>query len=146
MAPERIKSENANTGPATYTVQSDIWSLGLSILELAKGGYPYPPETYNNIFAQLQAICDGDPPDLPAEVYSEEARDFVRQCLNKSPALRPSYAVLLNHPWLKEWELKSVDMVGWVKSAMLQTSIDKEVSLQPALHAFKKSRTTVAHP
>ncbi|KAL9030277.1 MAG: hypothetical protein Q9196_001590 [Gyalolechia fulgens] len=105
MAPERIASggvaqAGANPGGGTYSVQSDIWSLGLSIIECAMGQYPYPPETYNNIFSQLSAIVDGEPPDLPAEDFSEEAKDFVRGCLNKIPKLRPTYAMLLRHPWL----------------------------------------------
>jgi mitogen-activated protein kinase kinase len=56
MAPERIKTggNSFGSGPVgTYGVQSDIWSLGLSLLECAMGCYPYPPETYNNIFSQL---------------------------------------------------------------------------------------------
>lgn len=58
MAPERIANggmAQAGVNPAggTYSVQSDIWSLGLSIIECAMGQYPYPPETYNNIFSQL---------------------------------------------------------------------------------------------
>ncbi|KAL8860717.1 MAG: hypothetical protein Q9178_002747 [Gyalolechia marmorata] len=105
MAPERIASggvaqAGANPGGGTYSVQSDIWSLGLSIIECAMGQYPYPPETYNNIFSQLSAIVDGEPPDLPADNFSDEARDFVRGCLNKIPKLRPTYAMLLRHPWL----------------------------------------------
>ncbi|KAL8725285.1 MAG: hypothetical protein Q9166_007459 [cf. Caloplaca sp. 2 TL-2023] len=105
MAPERIASggvaqAGANPGGGTYSVQSDIWSLGLSIIECAMGQYPYPPETYNNIFSQLSAIVDGEPPDLPADDFSDEAKDFVRGCLNKIPKLRPTYAMLLRHPWL----------------------------------------------
>jgi mitogen-activated protein kinase kinase len=56
MAPERISGggmAQAGAGGGTYSVQSDIWSLGLSIIECAMGRYPYPPETYNNIFSQL---------------------------------------------------------------------------------------------
>lgn len=61
MAPERISSggvaqAGANPGGGTYSVQSDIWSLGLSIIECALGRYPYPPETYDNIFSQL-SVC-----------------------------------------------------------------------------------------
>lgn len=56
MAPERIAgggSQQPASGGGTYSVQSDIWSLGLSIIECAIGRYPYPPETFNNIFSQL---------------------------------------------------------------------------------------------
>ncbi|KAK5297034.1 MAP kinase kinase Wis1 [Cryomyces antarcticus] len=105
MAPERISGggiaqAGANPGGGTYSVQSDIWSLGLTIIECALGRYPYPPETYDNIFSQLSAIVDGDPPDLPADTFSDAAHDFVHGCLNKIPKLRPTYAMLLQHPWL----------------------------------------------
>ena len=58
MAPERISGggvaqAGANPGGGTYSVQSDIWSLGLTIIECGMGQYPYPPETYDNIFSQL---------------------------------------------------------------------------------------------
>lgn len=105
MAPERISGggmAQAGAAGGTYSVQSDIWSLGLSIIECALGRYPYPPETYNNIFSQLSAIVDGEPPDLPEEGYSVAARDFVKGCLNKIPKLRPTYAALLAHPWLAD--------------------------------------------
>lgn len=45
---------------------------------------------------------DGEPPDLPADRYSEAARDFVKGCLNKIPKLRPTYAMLLRHGWLAQ--------------------------------------------
>ncbi|KAI9849826.1 MAG: hypothetical protein M1837_000040 [Sclerophora amabilis] len=107
MAPERIASggmaqAGANPGGGTYSVQSDIWSLGLTIIECALGRYPYAPETHSNIFSQLSAIVDGDPPDLPENGFSVASREFVRGCLNKTPKLRPTYAMLLRHPWLAE--------------------------------------------
>ena len=43
---------------------------------------------------------DGDPPDLPPVGFSDTARDFVRSCLHKVPKLRPTYAMLIRHPWL----------------------------------------------
>lgn len=68
MPPERRKSLNPDI--AMYTVQSGIWSLGLNILEMALGRYPYPPATFNNVFSQLGAIIDGPPPKLPANKFS----------------------------------------------------------------------------
>jgi mitogen-activated protein kinase kinase len=115
MAPERIKGESQNN-LGTYTVSSDVWSLGLSMIEIGMGKYPYPPETYSNVFAQLTAIVHGEPPELPGrggvgvgleglgmvegeermgEVYSETARDWVAKCLAKEPAQRATYAELL---------------------------------------------------
>lgn len=98
MAPERIKLLSPDD--ATYSIQADIWLLGLSILEIACGHYPYPPETYDNIFSQLSAIVDGEPPRLDPKIFSKEAQQFVKSCLNKNPDLRPSYDTLLKHPWL----------------------------------------------
>ncbi|KAL2220632.1 protein kinase wis1 [Thermoascus aurantiacus ATCC 26904] len=105
MAPERIagggmQQSGANSSGGTYSVQSDVWSLGLSIIECAMGRYPYPPETSTSIFSQLHAIVHGDPPTLPKEGYSEEAHAFVRACLDKNPNNRPTYAMMLRHPWL----------------------------------------------
>ncbi len=93
MAPERIKGESQNA-LSTYTISSDVWSVGLATLETAIGKYPYPPETYMNVFAQLTAIVHGDPPELP-DTYSETARDWVNRCLVKRPEDRASYAELL---------------------------------------------------
>lgn len=96
MQPERIKGESQGA-PTSYTASSDVWSLGLSIIEFAIGHYPYPPETYSNVFAQLTAIVHGEPPVLPAE-YSDSAREFVRACLRKVAGKRPTYAQLMVGP------------------------------------------------
>ncbi|KZS93943.1 kinase-like protein [Sistotremastrum niveocremeum HHB9708] len=116
MAPERIKGESQNN-LGTYTVSSDVWSLGLSLIEMTMGKYPYPPETYQNVFAQLTAIVHGPPPELP-EGYSEDAQDFVAQCLMKDPNARATYAELLEHPFLGADRGREVDMAGWVARAL----------------------------
>ncbi|WYZ39626.1 hypothetical protein EsH8_III_001540 [Colletotrichum jinshuiense] len=101
MAPERISGGGMAAGAdGTYSVQSDIWSLGLTIIECAMGRYPYPPEVSSTIFSQLSAIVEGEPPGLPDEGYSSTAHDFVHKCLNKVPKDRPTYAMLLQHPWM----------------------------------------------
>lgn len=102
MAPERISGGafmQSGASDGTYSVQSDIWSLGLTIIECGMGQYPYPPDVSSTIFSQLTAIVDGDPPDLP-ETYSQTARTFVNGCLNKVPKLRPTYQALLASEWL----------------------------------------------
>ncbi|EJD02889.1 kinase-like protein [Fomitiporia mediterranea MF3/22] len=116
MAPERIKGESQNN-LGTYTVSSDVWSLGLSIIEISMGRYPYPPETYSNVFAQLTAIVHGPPPELSDE-YSDQAQDFVRRCLVKEPSGRATYSEMLEHPFLLEDRTREVDMRGWVERAM----------------------------
>ncbi|KAI1427433.1 kinase-like domain-containing protein [Xylaria sp. FL1777] len=103
MAPERISGGafmQSGASDGTYSVQSDIWSLGLTIIECGMGKYPYPPDVSSTIFSQLSAIVDGDPPNLP-DTYSQTARIFVHGCLNKSPKLRPTYQALLASEWLK---------------------------------------------
>lgn len=140
MAPERIKGNGRNTD-TTYTTASDVWSLGLTLVEVAMGVYPYPPETFTNVFAQLQAIVDGDAPQLPEPstepivitstngtpielelgtyTYGAEARDFVARCLCKIPEGRPSYSELLAHPFLQQDAARhdQVDMRKWVAEA-----------------------------
>lgn len=43
---------------------------------------------------------EGDPPNLPEDNYSDIAKDFVQSCVRKIPKMRPTYALLLKHPWL----------------------------------------------
>ena len=65
------------------------------MIEMGLGRYPYEPETFQNVFAQLTAIVHGDPPELPEDRFSETARDFVSKCLHKIPGQRATYAQLL---------------------------------------------------
>ncbi|KAJ7072189.1 kinase-like protein [Mycena amicta] len=146
FAPERIQGTTVGTDAQeafnTYTVASDVWSLGLSIIEVALGKYPYPPETYNNVFAQLQAIVHGEPPQLPEskpktdadsleQHFSEQARDWVRICLIKDPAQRATYADLLEHPFLVADSQREVSMIAWVAGALgrreLQARLRREL-------------------
>lgn len=133
--PERIKGESMGA-VSTYTVASDVWSLGLTMIEFTIGHYPYPPETYSNVFAQLQAIVHGDPPGLP-DGYSDIANDFVAATLRKDANKRPSYSQLEAHPFLANDKGRDVDMVSWVQAALerrkaLQTPSSSSSSEAPS--------------
>ncbi|TPX36340.1 hypothetical protein SmJEL517_g01513 [Synchytrium microbalum] len=114
MAPERINTMEAGT----YTVAADIWSLGLSLVEMAIGHYPYPAAQFDSVFAQLNAIISSEPPNLPPDQFSEPCRDFISRCLSKDPLNRPTYATILDHPWLRLYENVEVDMRGWALSQL----------------------------
>ncbi|GMM44291.1 mitogen-activated protein kinase kinase [Pichia kluyveri] len=137
MAPERIKHSNPDV--STYSVQSDIWSLGLSILEISKGCYPYPPETYNNVFSQLSAIVDGEPPELPKDKFSIDAQDFVKKCLNKNPMKRPTYNQLLLHPWLSLYnDYQGEEILSKIvkeQSENKDKKLENENTNKPPLHS-----------
>ena len=90
MAPERISSggvtqAGANPGGGTYSVQSDIWSLGLSIIECAMGQYPYPPETYDNIFSQLSVSLSGPSCGVRTDSCRPLSR-VIHQICQKTPS------------------------------------------------------------
>ncbi|KAL2914403.1 MAP kinase kinase Wis1 [Polyrhizophydium stewartii] len=116
MAPERIATRNAGV----YTARSDVWSVGISIVELGTGFYPFPGDAYDSVFAQLNAIVSAEPPRLPDDKFSDEARDFVAKCLVKDPNARPTYPDLLATPWLVKAETAQVDVGAWVTEALVR--------------------------
>lgn len=52
MAPERIDPAKNKQG---YDVKSDVWSLGITMIEVATGDFPY--DTWKNPFQQLKQVC-----------------------------------------------------------------------------------------
>ena len=94
MAPERIASggvaqAGANPGGGTYSVQSDIWSLGLSIIECAMGQYPYPPETYDNIFSQLSVSIHRAMMDIICTDCVRPSSKVTRPTYRRTASLTP---------------------------------------------------------
>ncbi|GMM52989.1 mitogen-activated protein kinase kinase [Starmerella bacillaris] len=134
MAPERIRATGANgangangIGPAAYTVESDIWSLGLSIVEMATGEYPYDAEAYGSIFSQLNAIVEDPAPKLDPKLYSPAACDFVARMLNKSPMKRPRYSQIADHPWLQTPACTKEEMGEFVRQR-LAAKVESDVT------------------
>lgn len=98
MAPERILGK-------PYSVASDIWSLGLTLLEVASGKFPFDCDNLINLgpIDLLQLILEYEPKlfDNPDEgiVWSESFKNFLGYCLKKNPDERPSPRQILQHPW-----------------------------------------------
>jgi len=92
MAPEVIKEEQ-------YNGKADIWSLGISVIEMAEGK---PPHHEIHPMRAIFMIPAREPPTLqnPAK-WSPEMVDFVAKCLVKDPSKRMSADELLSHPFVK---------------------------------------------
>lgn len=98
MSPERFDPETYGGNYDGYA--GDIWSLGLTLMELYMGHFPLLPAGQRPDWATLMcAICFGEPPALP-EGVSREFRSFVECCLQKESSKRWSAAQLLSHPFL----------------------------------------------
>ncbi|XP_077453119.1 dual specificity mitogen-activated protein kinase kinase 1 isoform X2 [Stigmatopora argus] len=127
MSPERLQGTH-------YSVQSDIWSMGLSLVEMAIGRFPIPPPDPKEledifgsqaahgsdcrppmaIFELLDYIVNEPPPKLPGMLFSTDFQDFVNKCLIKNPAERADLKQLMVHPFIRKSEAEHVDFAGWL--------------------------------
>ncbi|KAF7044169.1 hypothetical protein CFC21_053430 [Triticum aestivum] len=99
MSPERFDPEAHGGHYDPYA--ADVWSLGVTLLELFMGRYPLLPAGQQPTWAALMcAICFGEPPVLPDGAASPELRGFVAACLQKDYRNRASVAELLAHPFV----------------------------------------------
>ncbi|XP_052789585.1 dual specificity mitogen-activated protein kinase kinase 7-like isoform X2 [Mya arenaria] len=110
MAPERIDPPDP-TRP-DYDIRADVWSLGISLVELATGEFPY--KNCKTDFEVLTKVLQEEPPLLPADQnFSTEFCSFVKDCLTKDYKRRPKYRKLLEHPFIKLYETLEVDIGTW---------------------------------
>ncbi|KAK7338113.1 hypothetical protein VNO77_18713 [Canavalia gladiata] len=85
----------------SYSVEADIWSIGVITYILLCGSRPFWARTESGIF---RAVLRADPnfDDLPWPSVSAEAKDFVKRLLNKDYRKRMTAAQALTHPWLRD--------------------------------------------
>lgn len=125
MAPERINPER-NDG-RYYDIRSDVWSLGISLIELATGSYPY--SEWKTVFQHLQQVVYGPSPALPPGRFSKLFEDFVNNCLMKDYKSRPRFGDLLEHQFITQYNEKDVDVAHFVSAAL--DSFGDEVEKTP---------------
>lgn len=121
MSPERLTGQN-------YDLRSDIWSLGLTLVELALGKYPIPQhdplKMYENpapsnlqmpIFELMSCIVNEPPPTIPGSpIFTEEFKEFVDRCLKKLPEDRFDLRSIVTHKFIEVSERSQVDVAAWV--------------------------------
>lgn len=129
----------------SYSYDSDIWSLGLTLIECALGSFPYPgpsqDKTNDNaenaapigFWELLEFIVKQPPPVLDPKQFSPEMCDFIAKwyhqffqililsdSLQKVPEERPTSTTLLNHPWIKHNNPQGVHDSNVLKEWMQQ--------------------------
>ncbi|XP_015255672.1 PREDICTED: dual specificity mitogen-activated protein kinase kinase 7 [Cyprinodon variegatus] len=136
MAPERIDPPDP-TKP-DYDIRADVWSLGISLVELATGQFPY--KNCKTDFEVLTKVLQEDPPVLPLSMgFSLDFQSFVKDCLTKDHRKRPKYHQLLEHSFIRRYEVLEVDVAGWFQTVMERTESPRSsqcYSHQHMLHSL----------
>ncbi|XP_064337899.1 mitogen-activated protein kinase kinase kinase kinase 4 isoform X39 [Camelus dromedarius] len=97
MAPEVIAcDENPD---ATYDYRSDLWSCGITAIEMAEGA---PPLCDMHPMRALFLIPRNPPPRLKSKKWSKKFFSFIEGCLVKNYLQRPSTEQLLKHPFIRD--------------------------------------------
>ena len=123
-----------------YTLKSDLWSLGISLIEMAIGKYPIPPLTDHQIdvsmslppagcenqaplppdqfdhplmapFEMLQYVAMEEPPTMPRKYFSLDLCEFVEFCLMREPDQRASVEELMDNNFITSQP--KVNMAAW---------------------------------
>ncbi|KAF9469896.1 kinase-like domain-containing protein [Collybia nuda] len=109
MAPERICGHE-------YTIRSDVWSTGISLLELVQNRFPFPNDLPP--IELMMYITTGEPPrleDEPGVHWSDDMKDFIKQTLTVDSLTRPTPKDMLSHPWIIHVMKQEVHMAKWIR-------------------------------
>ncbi|XP_053246525.1 TRAF2 and NCK-interacting protein kinase isoform X4 [Podarcis raffonei] len=97
MAPEVIAcDENPD---ATYDFKSDLWSLGITAIEMAEGA---PPLCDMHPMRALFLIPRNPAPRLKSKKWSKKFQSFIESCLVKNHGQRPTTEQLMKHPFIRD--------------------------------------------
>ncbi|RAL37097.1 hypothetical protein DM860_004019 [Cuscuta australis] len=111
MSPERI------AGPR-HGYRSDIWSLGLVLLECAAGDFPYsPPQKgqagWTNVFELMETIVNQPEPRANPDIFSPHFCSFIASCVQKDPKKRLSTNELMKHPFIDMYDDHNIDLASY---------------------------------
>ncbi|MBA0726070.1 hypothetical protein Golax_001920 [Gossypium laxum] len=112
MAPEVVMNTNG------YNLAVDIWSLGCTILEMATSKPPW--SRYEGVAAIFKIGNSKDVPEIPDHL-SNEAKSFIRLCLQRDPSARPTAFQLLDHPFIRDQATTRVANISITKDAFPYT-------------------------
>lgn len=114
MQPERIQG-------GQYSVKSDVWSLGVTLIELALGCFPFSDDEHDSrvetmqlsILDLLQHIVNEPSPRLPPSA-DPNLRCFTDACLVKDPTARASPKDLFQHPLITNVTCTNSEIASWL--------------------------------
>jgi serine/threonine protein kinase len=122
MSPERLVGER-------YSFASDIWGLGICVLECVTGTYPFMKDGVpaRGFWEIMNCIKTRPPPRLePNQGYSPELCDFIARCLMKEPKQRADVTELLQHPFSRKYQGKDFGYEKWVQTVVRMIYEDRK--------------------
>uniref|UniRef100_A0A3P9PYQ3 Dual specificity mitogen-activated protein kinase kinase 7 n=1 Tax=Poecilia reticulata TaxID=8081 RepID=A0A3P9PYQ3_POERE len=135
MAPERIDPPDP-TKP-DYDIRADVWSLGISLVELATGQFPY--KNCKTDFEVLTKVLQEDPPVLPLSMgFSLDFQSF-ESLLKNNWSLSCFSSLPQEHSFIRRYEVLEVDVAGWFQAVMERTESPRSsqcYSHQHMLHSL----------
>ncbi|GAV03567.1 hypothetical protein RvY_13966 [Ramazzottius varieornatus] len=125
MAPERIDPTKSQE---SYDVRTDVWSFGITMMELALGEFPYPIQEWDNVFKQLSQVVEGEPPRLSRDSHPQFSDDFIHFCnicLMKEVSRRPKYKDLMVHKFIVAAQEAKTDVEAYVEPIFAKMDVDR---------------------